>query len=554
MVIVGSAATKFSVTVPTLPTRYKNVATTYGIDVSEFQGTVNWKKVKASGVNCVIIRVGGRGYGSGDIYADVKFDTNMKGAIAAGLQVGVYFYTQAVSTKEAIAEADYCVKKAKKYNVTLPIYMDIEGVDYDEGRLDKKNYNKTQMTNLVKAFCNRIASYNYTPGVYANKYWLEDKINGAGLAKLYSVWLAHFNSTTGYNGEFSAWQYSSVGKVPGISGTVDLDKFFLNAPRTPTNLKVVENETIYQAKATWTRSAEAYKYQLVRYDEANKKWISVGTTTKNSMILTNLSQNTTYKYKIRAYKYLNGKNYYSSYSPVFTYKTRADRVKNLKVSAYSASTAIVTWDKLNGATGYIVYKYNTSTKKYDRLKTLTNVKSTNYRVTGLKSTSNYQIVVKAYTKETNGKTVYHNNSYVRVYTAPTMVKNFKAKSKTDSTITLTWDMTKGSSGYQILVYNEKLKKYTVAKTIGNYKLEEYTFKNLIDNKQYKFKIRAYKTVNGKRYLGARTTTDVVVKTKKKVAISNEAVLTTTTTTKTTTITNKTTTTTKKATTTTTKKK
>ena len=150
----------------------------YGIDVSYFQYDIDWSKVK-NDVDFAIIRVGYRGYGeSGDLVLDYKFKENIKEAKAAGLEVGVYFYTQAITPAEAREEADYVYKYIKNYELELPVYFDIESVDWDSGRLDNADLTVAERTKLCRAFCNRMISYGYESGVYANMNWLNNLIDG----------------------------------------------------------------------------------------------------------------------------------------------------------------------------------------------------------------------------------------------------------------------------------------------------------------------------------------------------------------------------------------
>ncbi len=132
----------------------------------------------------VIIRVGYRGYGSaGTLVEDPKFKTYLDGATKAGLKVGVYFYTQAITTAEAKAEAKFVLDRIKGYSLQMPVYYDIESVDYDTGRLDSAGLSKAQKTALCTAFCDTIIKSGYSAGVYANYTWLNYYIDGAGLGK-----------------------------------------------------------------------------------------------------------------------------------------------------------------------------------------------------------------------------------------------------------------------------------------------------------------------------------------------------------------------------------
>ena len=194
---------------------------TMGIDVSKWNGNIDWNAVKNSGVNYVIIRVGYRGSSQGALIEDPKFKTNIKGATAAGLKVGVYFFTQAVDEVEAVQEASMVLDRISGYKISYPVFLDVEG---SGGRGDA--IDSATRTAVCKAFCNTIKNAGYTPGVYANKTWLTSKMD-AGALSGYKIWLAQYAKTPTYTGRYDLWQYRSDGKVSGISGKVDLNISYL---------------------------------------------------------------------------------------------------------------------------------------------------------------------------------------------------------------------------------------------------------------------------------------------------------------------------------------
>ncbi|MBR3510055.1 MAG: hypothetical protein IKO03_14945 [Lachnospiraceae bacterium] len=192
-----------------------------GIDVSRWNGSIDWKAVKNSGVSFVIIRCGYRGSSEGALIEDPKFTTNIKGAINAGLKVGVYFFTQAINEREAVYEASYVIDKIKNYKITYPVYLDVEA---SGGRADK--ISKDTRTNVCKAFCQTIQNAGYTAGIYANKNWLEEKIDVSQLGA-YKIWLAQYAAQPTYTGRYEMWQYKSTGVISGISGNVDLNLSYM---------------------------------------------------------------------------------------------------------------------------------------------------------------------------------------------------------------------------------------------------------------------------------------------------------------------------------------
>ena len=194
---------------------------TMGIDVSKWNGSIDWNAVKNSGVSYVIIRVGYRGSSQGALIEDPKFKTNIKGATAAGLKVGVYFFTQAVDEVEAVQEASMVLDRISGYKISYPVFLDVEG---SGGRGDK--IDSATRTAVCKAFCNTIQNAGYTAGVYANKTWLSQKMDASALSA-YKIWLAQYAAAPTYTGRYDLWQYKSNGKVSGISGNVDLNLSYL---------------------------------------------------------------------------------------------------------------------------------------------------------------------------------------------------------------------------------------------------------------------------------------------------------------------------------------
>ncbi len=194
---------------------------TFGIDVSKWNGNIDWNSVKSSGASYAIIRCGYRGSSTGALITDPKFAANISGANAAGLKVGVYFFTQAVNEKEAVEEASMVLDLVKKYKISYPIFLDVES---SGGRAD--GIDKGTRTAVCKAFCATIQNSGYTAGVYANKTWLNSKIDAGALGS-YKIWLAQYAAAPSYSGRYNLWQYSSKGSVPGIKGNVDMNQSYL---------------------------------------------------------------------------------------------------------------------------------------------------------------------------------------------------------------------------------------------------------------------------------------------------------------------------------------
>ena len=189
-----------------------------GIDVSKYQGNIDWGAVAASGINFAIIRVGYRGSSSGALVQDPYFKKNISGATKAGIKVGLYFFTQAVNEAEAVEEASMAMSLASGYKVTYPIFIDTESAS--NGRAN--GLSKSARTAVVKAFCQTVRNGGYKAGVYASKSWYANQLNASALNG-YCIWVAQYNSSCTYSGKYDMWQYSSKGSVSGIKGNVDMN-------------------------------------------------------------------------------------------------------------------------------------------------------------------------------------------------------------------------------------------------------------------------------------------------------------------------------------------
>ena len=194
---------------------------TFGIDVSKHNGKIDWNAVKASGVDYVIIRCAYRGSSTGALITDPNFHTNIKGATAAGLKVGIYVFSQAVDEVEAVKEASLAVSLAQGYNLTYPIFIDTEA---SGGRADKIDV--ATRTAVVNAFCQTVQNAGYKAGIYASKTWYEEKLNMSLLGN-YKIWLAQYAAAPTYTGRYDMWQYSCKGTISGINGKVDLNLSYL---------------------------------------------------------------------------------------------------------------------------------------------------------------------------------------------------------------------------------------------------------------------------------------------------------------------------------------
>lgn len=209
-----------------------------GIDISKYQATqqkdgtykvtIDWNKVKNDGIDFVMIRVGYRGAEGGQIYEDPTFKEHLEGAQNAGVNVGVYFFSQAITEAEAKEEVKWVYNKIKEYRLDFPICIDSEAVYTSGGAPGRANkLTKAQRTKVTAAFCSAVKSYGYTPLIYASTSWLNNNLDMSQLSN-YDVWVAQYGTNNGkdshkvtYQGKYTMWQFTSTATVNGVNGRVD---------------------------------------------------------------------------------------------------------------------------------------------------------------------------------------------------------------------------------------------------------------------------------------------------------------------------------------------
>ena len=196
-----------------------------GIDVSRYQENIDWAAVKGAGVQFAMLRLGYRGYGTGALVMDPYFQQNIQGAQANGIEVGVYFFSQAITPEEGAEEARFCLNALKGYHITYPIVFDWESYDSSlEPRTD--GLDDKILTQCAVAFCEEVEAAGYQSMVYSNLTYFYLHFDLNQLVD-YPLWLAQYNSRPTFYYHFDKWQYSGTGKVPGIDGNVDLNIHFI---------------------------------------------------------------------------------------------------------------------------------------------------------------------------------------------------------------------------------------------------------------------------------------------------------------------------------------
>ena len=234
LVFFVSSSVFAGASLPATPSDREGYYEFLGIDVSEWQGGIDWNAVKADGVDYAFIRAGATTSSSFDLKTDSKFDTNMEGAKAAGVARGVYWYSQATNEEEAVAEAKKLISLAKKYDIELPLVMDLEFSDgrfdsaYTSWRAKGSDYAKKRMTAVADAFLSYCRSQGYPAAIYLSTSSTTGVDTSALVNNSHEVWVAHYSSNLSACSDYTMWQFTSSGSVNGIKGKVDYDVMYVN--------------------------------------------------------------------------------------------------------------------------------------------------------------------------------------------------------------------------------------------------------------------------------------------------------------------------------------
>ena len=276
---------------------------TKGIDVSKWQGNIDWTKVKSAGIEFAMLR---GGFGKTASQIDSKFEQNYRNAKAVGMPVGVYHYSYAKTVEDAKREAQFCLSYLKGKSFEYPIAFDIEDNS-------QANLGKSTLTAIAKAFCEEVEKAGYYVCIYANLDWLKNRLDMVALSN-YDVWVAQWASKCTYGGVYGMWQYSDKGSVNGISGNVDMDEAYKNYPNImKTNgLNGFFKVNIPQETPKPTQPANTTTYKKGQAVYLDKKPLYISATAKKP---SNYKSGTYYiydsekvngRYKITARKFMCG--------------------------------------------------------------------------------------------------------------------------------------------------------------------------------------------------------------------------------------------------------
>ena len=497
---------------------YEDYQLINGIDVSWWQAKnktttlLNWEEIHNAGIDFAFVRVGSRDSSSGSIYEDTAADSHIQAALENDINIGLYIFSQALTEKEAREEANFVLNQIDKYDwdVTLPIVIDREKGSYN--RLTAGKLSKTKETAVCQAFADTIVEAGYQASVYASYSWIKSYINTDDLTDC-GIWIARYNNTTTSNTksgtayadvpyDYDFWQYSSTSKVDGYSGNLDTNFWYKDTSIKTTGLKATAESATGPVTLSWSEAADDVTgYRVYRYDPDQDKYVYLKSTTSRKYTDEDVTSGKTYQYKVRCYWTIGGTNYYGNYSSVVSVTTPPAKVSGVSTAVRSSTYLTLSWDKVSGASGYRIYKYNTSSKSYEKVTTISKGSTVSYKITGLTVATEYQFKVRAYKKTDTGTLWGSSSSAYKDCTKPAQTKNLKAATKS-SAVTLTWSKVARAGGYRIYRYNSKTKKYEKIATVKGNKTFSYKNTKLKKGSTMKYKVRAYKTYNGTNYYGA----------------------------------------------------
>lgn len=500
---------------------YEDCEILNGIDVSWWQGggkgsttsKINWKKMHAAGADFAFVRAASRDTADGSIYEDTTASAHINGAQANKMNVGLYIFSQAVNSNEAVEEADYVLNLIDQYDwdIDMPIIIDREAGRMTK-RLTKAKLSKAKETAVVQAFADEITSAGYKAGVYASYSWYKDKMNADDLEDC-AIWIARYNNMTTSNAksgtpyadvlcDYEFWQYSSSkpSASTGYTGNLDVDFWYKDTNVTTENLTMSKN-TANTITLTWDDAGDAELYRVYRYNEDTKKYAYVATVNDTTYTDTNLQPGTNYQYKVRCVWTIGGNNYYGTYSSALTVPTLPAQVTNVRVDKQTGKTVSLAWDSVNGADGYRIYRYNSDSDSYEELDTV-GADRTSYEVTGLASACEYRFKIRA-SKTMNANTYWGEYSEkVVAVTKPDKVAELSARTLGASEIELTWKKSSHVTGYQIYRLDGQIGKYVKIATVEESMPASYTDCKLSAATEYSYKVRAYKKFEGTSYYGS----------------------------------------------------
>lgn len=498
--------------------KFKNKELVYGMDVSQHNGKINFKKAKRDGIEFVFIRVGYTGYtkSSFSLNLDKKYKTYIKDATKAGLKVGVYWYSQSTKVSEAKKEAKALLKAIKGYSITMPVVFDYEFADTKKGRLDSAKLSKTNMTANALAFLNTVSNAGYDACIYASENFLGEHLYANQISSSFKVWLANYSSKTNYKGDYEFWQHTAKGRVSGMRGNVDYTLTYSNnvnvgtahitlngigehkglkqnytfniVPNKVKNVGHISSKNT-SLKLSWNSVLGADAYVITAESINNFKTFTKTVYGRTEGEIDGLIDGNEYIVTVRALGYDSKGNALSGEpSDYISSKTTGNKVSGIKVSARTEKSITLSWYRIADCESYTVYQYDSALKEYKPVgKTDGNTNS--LKISNLKQGLSYKFTVCA---NKQNRQCEPSDAFSAV-TVPKKVSNKSAKSKKSRRITYSFKKV-NATGYQYQWSTHRnFKSNFLTK---NTKSTKVTIKTAQSRRRYYVRVRAYKTERG----------------------------------------------------------
>ena len=447
--------------------KFKNKELVYGMDVSQHNGKINFKKAKRDGIEFVFIRVGYTGYtkSSFSLNLDKNYKTYIKDATKAGLKVGVYWYSQSTKVSEAKKEAKALLKAIKGYSITMPVVFDYEFADTKKGRLDSAKLSKTNMTANALAFLNTVSNAGYDACIYASENFLGEHLYANQISSNFKVWLANYSSKTNYKGDYEFWQHTAKGRVSGMRGNVDINFWYKG-----------ENSTYLGTQVYTGAPIECGVYAAIDGRE----------------LVENVDYTLTYSNNINigtARITLNGIGEHKGLKQNYTFNIVPDKVKNVAHISSENTSLKLSWNSVSGADAYVI-----TAESINNIKTFTKTVygRTEGEIDGLIDGNEYIVTVRALGYDSKGNALSGEPSdYISSKTAGNKVSGVKVSTRAEKSITLSWYRIADCESYTVYQYDSTSKEYKpVGKTDGN--TDSLKISNLKQGVSYKFTVCANK--------------------------------------------------------------
>ena len=448
-----------------------------GIDVSKWNGTIDWKKVKADGIDYVIIRGG-----FGNATVDPQFESYIQGASDAGLKIGVYWFSYATSATKAKEEAAKCLETIAPYRdkITYPVFYDFEYDSVDYAKKLGITITKDLSSKMADEFLTAIKNAGYITGIYTNKdfgdkYFYEDMLFANNL------WIAQYSSACTYNRPYMMWQYTDKGTINGIGTSSEPAYFDMNYTYLkPTNNQTSSNKIDLSSSSVSEISSKTYTGSAIEP--------SFTVTLNNKILKENEDYTVTYSNNISigtAKILIKGIGNYVGEKTI-TFKIVAPTTSKINLS--SASVSEISSKSYTGSAikPSVTVKVNGKTLSLNKDYTVTY--SNNISVGTAK------ILIKGTGNYTGEKTITFK-------IIPKKISKVSLSKKTTNSLTLSWNKLDDVTGYKIYKYDSKSEDYEYLKTIKGASTTSFTDSNLTDATVYKYKVRGYKTVDGNAYNG-----------------------------------------------------